>query len=139
MISSNFTNNYRVGDLEVSIGNKLTPKFTEFLKGIGKDLGELDSVIQKDFSKLPDKIGGIFSKIITKGLEALPQIINIGYKFVNGFLTGISQNKESISKSIVGIIDNTARNFISFAEKFIKVGGDIILRQVGNENVYSEN
>lgn len=118
----------KIKDLGVSIGNKLTPKFTEFLKGIGKDLGELDSVIQKDFSKLPDKIGGIFSKIITKGLEALPQIINIGYKFVNGFLTGISQNKESISKSIVGIIDNTARNFISFAEKFIKVGGDIILR-----------
>lgn len=98
-------------------------------------LNEMTSGLQEAFQTggieaFSSKIGEIFSTLLTKLAEALPQIVQMGANILQSLITGIQDNLPQIVSSVIQVVSTLLQTFLQMLPQIVQMGVQIIIELI---------
>ena len=98
-------------------------------------LNEMTTSLHEAFSiggieAFSEKIGEVFSILLTKFAEALPQIVEMGVTILQSLLSGIQNNLPQIMTSAVQVITTLVQGILQMLPQIVQMGVQIIVELI---------
>lgn len=124
-----------LGDSVLTFGNNIIPRIEQTLNGIGT---MIEKIVPPIVEKLPQLILNVLPGLVTAGASivsalaqaitsSLPQLLQVGVDLLMQFLTGFTQNIESIMTTATEIITTLVNGITAALPQLIPAAVDAII------------
>lgn len=108
---------------QIAISDNLSPTLREFVQIGTTGLQEMTAGFQKNgLSGAVSAFGDTFSKLVTKIVETLPNIVDAGIQVIEAFITGIEKNIPKLVSAIPQLIKTLVNGIVKLLPQIVKVG-----------------
>jgi phage-related protein len=112
-----------VVDIGISLGNDLLPYVNQAMSG----LSDMLSGKEGGAEKVAEAAKGLITTLMNGIVNALPDVINIGFTILDSLVKGLTGNDDKIVEGIVLLVDSFAKFINENLEPIVKSGLKLLL------------
>lgn len=112
---------------KIALSDALTPTLREFVKFGTEGIGKLTTAFSKDgFSGVVDALGGVLEEALSKLIEKLPAVVEIGATILTSVSTGIVKNLPIVISAFTSLIPSVIETIGTLLPTLVESGSQVV-------------